>query len=901
MAIKFLHSIDVDGEVQGTSLDINGNADISGNLTGVDAFTASGKIQGAELEGTSLDINGNGDVSGALNVTGSITTTGAGVNGNLYANRYIQNATGVPTNNLGAPTVTEMALFEQQFKPQTTLANNYNDLTDLRFYKQETSGSSWVEITSYSDDQKRKFLRTMNSSVVIPNTTYKFRVEFVGHNYTFANAVSSYWSSNSHNTQVHVWKRRCSDDLWQQHTSSTTTVGSWPGHMYLPFSTIAWHETNTTSTGHHNAIRIEFTPNWIPYSGSGSDYSANNINIYGLQIWGGYPSGRRTVHNYDQNGKLDLFKDLGLPDNGVATFGNGDDLKIYHDGSNSYISDTGSGHLNIKATNLQLLNAAGNKYYLTGADGNDVKIFHNGVEKFTTKSDGVDIIGELQADSLDIDGNADISGTVTSTNALGFKVDSAASGRIEIESNNNWSYLRLMDNSSTSWDIASYDGGNLEWRPAGSSTNRMTYTSGGVLTTGDGFTSTKGNTAYGWGDHGAAGYLTASSTDLDSRYYTETESDARYLQTETYTAHENISAADSVNGSGRQYIQDITVDSNGHVTGIATATETVTDTNTQNSAATTRAFFSGSGINTSTGVITNTTYTKASSTNLGLVKVGAGITVVADGTISVAVHGNATSGDSGLMSSSDKTKIDTVATNADVTNTTNVTSAGALMDSEVSVVNIKNIDQALESGAEPEFGTANMEDSTNKRFMTDAQETKLDSVATGATANVGDVTLSGTQTISGNKTFSGNTSASGPISQSNTTQSTNKSSGAFKTLGGVGIAKTLNVGEDVVAYASSDKRYKDNLQAITNPIDKVKSLTGYTFTWNDKHEQFNGNDDIGVVAQEVEKVFPEIVDTRDNGYKAVKYEKMVAVLIEAIKDQQKQIDELKEKCNGCSK
>jgi hypothetical protein len=194
-----------------------------------------------------------------------------------------------------------------------------------------------------------------------------------------------------------------------------------------------------------------------------------------------------------------------------------------------------------------------------------------------------------------------------------------------------------------------------------------------------------------------------------------------------------------------------------------------------------------------------------------------------------------------------------------------------------------------------------MEDSTNKRFMTDAQETKLDSVATGATANVGDVTLSGTQTISGNKTFSGNTSASGPISQSNTTQSTNKSSGAFKTLGGVGIAKTLNVGEDVVAYASSDKRYKDNLQAITNPIDKVKSLTGYTFTWNDKHEQFNGNDDIGVVAQEVEKVFPEIVDTRDNGYKAVKYEKMVAVLIEAIKDQQKQIDELKEKCNGCSK
>jgi len=170
--------------------------------------------------------------------------------------------------------------------------------------------------------------------------------------------------------------------------------------------------------------------------------------------------------------------------------------------------------------------------------------------------------------------------------------------------------------------------------------------------------------------------------------------------------------------------------------------------------------------------------------------------------------------------------------------------------------------------------------------------------ATATTA--GTVTTAAQSSITSLGTLTGLV-ISGAISSSNTTQSTNKSSGAFKTSGGVGIAKTLNVGEDVVAYASSDKRYKDNLQAITNPIDKVKSLTGYTFTWNDKHEQFNGNNDIGVVAQEVEKVFPEIVDTRDNGYKAVKYEKMVAVLIEAVKDQQKQIDELKAIVDGNSK
>lgn len=69
--------IDANGELQGTSLDINGNADISGNLTGVDALTASGKITGAELEGTSLDINGNGDISGYLTVA-SLRVDGSG-------------------------------------------------------------------------------------------------------------------------------------------------------------------------------------------------------------------------------------------------------------------------------------------------------------------------------------------------------------------------------------------------------------------------------------------------------------------------------------------------------------------------------------------------------------------------------------------------------------------------------------------------------------------------------------------------------------------------------------------------------------------------------------------------------------------------------------------------------
>ena len=98
---------------------------------------------------------------------------------------------------------------------------------------------------------------------------------------------------------------------------------------------------------------------------------------------------------------------------------------------------------------------------------------------------------------------------------------------------------------------------------------------------------------------------------------------------------------------------------------------------------------------------------------------------------------------------------------------------------------------------------------------------------------------------------------------------------------------------DVVAFFSSDKRLKDNLTPLSNSLEKVSKLTGYEFDWNDKQDVYEGHD-IGVVAQEVEEVAPELVQTRDDGYKAVKYEKLVPLLIEAIKDLKAEIEELKD-------
>ena len=104
-----------------------------------------------------------------------------------------------------------------------------------------------------------------------------------------------------------------------------------------------------------------------------------------------------------------------------------------------------------------------------------------------------------------------------------------------------------------------------------------------------------------------------------------------------------------------------------------------------------------------------------------------------------------------LMTDAQETKLDSVETNADVTDTTNVTAAGALMDSELaSIANVKALDQSVASGASPTFGTANMTDASNKRFMTDAQETKLDGVDAGAQVNrTASATLTLIKTVDG--------------------------------------------------------------------------------------------------------------------------------------------------------
>jgi hypothetical protein len=92
----------------------------------------------------------------------------------------------------------------------------------------------------------------------------------------------------------------------------------------------------------------------------------------------------------------------------------------------------------------------------------------------------------------------------------------------------------------------------------------------------------------------------------------------------------------------------------------------------------------------------------------------------------------------------------------------------------------------------------------------------------------------------------------------------------------------------------SDETQKTDITAITDAIETVKQLNGVKYKWIDNHNQPS----IGVIAQDIEKVLPEVVTTNKNGLKSVSYGNIVGVLIEAIKEQQVRIEDLERKLNA---
>jgi hypothetical protein len=141
------------------------------------------------------------------------------------------------------------------------------------------------------------------------------------------------------------------------------------------------------------------------------------------------------------------------------------------------------------------------------------------------------------------------------------------------------------------------------------------------------------------------------------------------------------------------------------------------------------------------------------------------------------------------------------------------------------------------------------------------------STFSGTSISVGSIAVSGTSTFTGVSTFDNNLTVNGEL-------------------------RCVN---DIVAFFSSDARLKTNISTLENTLDKLETVKGVSFNWN-QLAQDNGKDNtkqIGIIAQDLETVFPELVHTKDDGYKTVDYIKLTAVLLQAVNELRQEIKNFK--------
>jgi len=167
----------------------------------------------------------------------------------------------------------------------------------------------------------------------------------------------------------------------------------------------------------------------------------------------------------------------------------------------------------------------------------------------------------------------------------------------------------------------------------------------------------------------------------------------------------------------------------------------------------------------------------------------------------------------------------------------------------------------------------------------------------------GDLILEGTTADSFETTFrGGNPSADITITlptQTGTVVVSNSTAGNDVRVDSLGIATDASgtAGEiratnDITAFFSSDVALKENIEEIPSALDMVDKIRGVFFDWKDDYIESRGGEDgyfvrkhdVGLIAQEVEEVLPEIVGTREDGIKAIKYDRLVPLLLQAIKE-----------------
>jgi hypothetical protein len=162
--------------------------------------------------------------------------------------------------------------------------------------------------------------------------------------------------------------------------------------------------------------------------------------------------------------------------------------------------------------------------------------------------------------------------------------------------------------------------------------------------------------------------------------------------------------------------------------------------------------------------------------------------------------------------------------------------------------------------------------------------------------NTGTVTNIAFTSGNGTTTSGGSISTNGTITIGATTDNIRINSLGVGTSAS-GVSGRINAADDIVGFSSSDIRLKKDISILENATEALSKLRGVSYVWDPQSFDVHGytGKDYGIIAQDVEKVFPEMVDHRDNGYMAVRYERLIGVLVAAVNELSEKVKTLENK------
>jgi hypothetical protein len=122
------------------------------------------------------------------------------------------------------------------------------------------------------------------------------------------------------------------------------------------------------------------------------------------------------------------------------------------------------------------------------------------------------------------------------------------------------------------------------------------------------------------------------------------------------------------------------------------------------------------------------------------------------------------------------------------------------------------------------------------------------------------------------------------------------SSNNLYTIDGSSLVAVGNITAYGATYTSSDERWKTNVKTIENALVKVKKLRGVMYDWNEdflkNKPEYIRKTNMGLIAQEVEKVIPEVINIADDGTLTLSYDKLIGLVINAVNELSTKVDEI---------